>query len=40
MVEIDVPPNAESAEVGLYMEGGGWVGFDDVQVAVVPAAGT
>jgi hypothetical protein len=40
VVEIDVPGAAESAEVGLYMEGGGWAGFDDVQVAVVPSAGT
>lgn len=40
VVEVDVPSNAESAEVGLYMEGGGWAGFDDVQVAVVPPAGT
>lgn len=39
MVEIDVPSNAAIVEVSLYMEGGGWAGFDDVQVAVVPAAG-
>ncbi|MDH5265522.1 MAG: hypothetical protein OEX21_12310 [Betaproteobacteria bacterium] len=40
VVEIDVPANADSAEIGLYMEGGGWAAFDDVQAAVVPPPGT
>jgi hypothetical protein len=37
--EIDVPEGAEILEIGLLVEGGGWAGFDDVEVAVLPSAG-
>ena len=40
IAEIDVATGTELVEIGLIMEGGGSVGFDDVQVALVPAAGT
>jgi hypothetical protein len=40
VAEIDVVSGTELVEIGLIIEGGGSVGFDDVQAAVVPAAGT
>jgi hypothetical protein len=36
--EIDVPPGTEVVEVGLILEGGGAVGFDDVEVAALAPA--
>jgi len=38
-VEIDVLPGTERVVVGLLVEGGGWVGFDDVEATVLPLAG-
>ena len=38
-VEIDVLPGTERVMVGLVVEGGGWVGFDDVEATVLPKAG-
>jgi hypothetical protein len=38
-VEIDVAESAEMVMFGLRMQGGGWVGFDDVEVVVLPKAG-
>ena len=38
-VEIDVLPGTERVVVGLLVEGGGWVGFDDVEATVLPKAG-
>lgn len=39
-VEIDVAESAELVMLGLRMQGDGWVGFDDVEVVVLPKAGT
>ncbi len=38
-VEIDVLPGTERVVVGLVVEGGGWVGFDDVEATVLAKAG-
>jgi hypothetical protein len=38
-VEIDVGESAEMVMFGLRMQGDGWVGFDDVEVVMLPKAG-
>jgi hypothetical protein len=38
-VEIDVVPGTQRVECGLVVEGAGWAGFDDVEVAVLPREG-
>ena len=37
--ELDVVAGTEQVEVGLLVEGGGWVGFDRVDATVLPPAG-
>lgn len=37
--EIEVAAGTERVELGLHMEGGGWVGFDNVELVVLPPAG-
>lgn len=35
-VELKVPAGTQMVEIGLRMEGGGWAGFDEVQVEIAP----
>ncbi len=39
-VEIDVAPDTEQIECALAIEGGGSVGFDDVEAVLLPREGT